>query len=103
MNAIFRETEKPELFSPRNGMIIFGQIEAQFDSGRLVVVPKLLEKRIGDYIVMIKIIDSTWDKIDAEVTRSSPLITWSFPLLRTDPPEDLRRSKAFAQFRHSTT
>jgi hypothetical protein len=41
MNAIFGEMKEPELFSPRNGMITFYQIEAQFDSGRLV-----LEKRI---------------------------------------------------------
>ncbi|KAN0077823.1 hypothetical protein V8E54_006127 [Elaphomyces granulatus] len=40
MNAIFEEMKEPELFSPRNGKIIFHQIEGQFDSGKLV-----LEKR----------------------------------------------------------
>jgi HNH endonuclease len=39
MDAIFGETKTPELFSPKNGLLISSWIEDIFDSGKLVLVP----------------------------------------------------------------
>lgn len=43
MTAIFGATESPELWSPRNGMLIASSVEARFDSGLFVIVPDLPE------------------------------------------------------------
>ncbi|KAN0076604.1 hypothetical protein V8E54_006746, partial [Elaphomyces granulatus] len=41
MSAIFGTTEHPELFHPRNGILIHGHIEAKFESGLFAIVPDL--------------------------------------------------------------
>ncbi len=43
MTAIFGPTNKPELWSPRNGMIISSTVEEKFESGLYVIVPDLPE------------------------------------------------------------
>lgn len=44
MDAIFGKKKTSELFSPRNGLMIFHAIEKQFDAGFLVIVPQLPDK-----------------------------------------------------------
>ncbi|KAK2762018.1 hypothetical protein FQN53_007588 [Emmonsiellopsis sp. PD_33] len=41
MTAIFGQTEEPELFHPRNGLIMFNPIEDMFDCGFLVIIPDI--------------------------------------------------------------
>ena len=41
MNAIFEATDSPELFSPRNGLLVSLQIEDAFDKGLMIIVPRL--------------------------------------------------------------
>lgn len=41
MDAIFGRMERPELFSPLNGMIISDLVETKFDNGFMVIVPDL--------------------------------------------------------------
>jgi len=41
MSAIFGTTEHPELFHPRNGILIHSHIEAKFESGHFAIVPDL--------------------------------------------------------------
>lgn len=41
MDAIFGPTEPPELFSPKNGLIVNSEFEAVFDKGLLAIVPLL--------------------------------------------------------------
>jgi hypothetical protein len=41
MDAIFGPTETPELFSPKNGLIVNSEFEAVFDKGLLAIVPLL--------------------------------------------------------------
>lgn len=41
MDAVFGEMGSPELFSPRNGMIVLQDAGEKFDSGFMVMVPRL--------------------------------------------------------------
>ena len=44
MDAIFGATNPPELFSTRNGLLLFSALEDNFDKGVLVIVPDLPER-----------------------------------------------------------
>jgi len=41
MDAIFGKTKEPELFSPRNGILVSREIEKYLDCGKIVIVPDL--------------------------------------------------------------
>lgn len=41
MNSVFGVMERPELFSPRNGMIVSQLVEKKFDKGFMAIVPRL--------------------------------------------------------------
>ncbi|KAK2794863.1 hypothetical protein FQN50_009848 [Emmonsiellopsis sp. PD_5] len=41
MTAIFGQTEEPELFHPRNGLIMFDRVEDMFDCGFFVIAPDI--------------------------------------------------------------
>ena len=44
MDSIFGVMETPELFSPRNGMIISELVEERFDRGFMAIVPRLPDR-----------------------------------------------------------
>jgi HNH endonuclease len=44
MNSIFGKTSPPELFSPKNGILIYRTIEEYFDKGKIVIVPDIQAK-----------------------------------------------------------
>ena len=44
MTAIFGETDEPELWSPRNGMLVSSQAEAAFNKGFLAIVPNVSDQ-----------------------------------------------------------
>jgi hypothetical protein len=44
MDAIFGKTKTPELFSPRDGLIISKAVEKVFDEGFMVIIPQLPER-----------------------------------------------------------
>jgi hypothetical protein len=44
MDSIFGMMESPELFSPRNGMIISDVVEKKFDKGFMAIVPRLPDR-----------------------------------------------------------
>ncbi|OGM44733.1 hypothetical protein ABOM_007399 [Aspergillus bombycis] len=83
MDAIFGKTSEPELFSPRNGLLIVSALEKYFDDGKLVIVPDLPERPHAAEVLRwlkgeareykIKIIDMTWEKLDRQVVVESPL------------------------------
>jgi hypothetical protein len=85
MTATFGKTKSPELFSPRNGLIVSRPFAKEFDSGKMVIVPHLPEKPTRDQILSwlkrepreykIRIIDSRWDKLDRQVSAYHTL-TW---------------------------
>ncbi|KAJ5751717.1 hypothetical protein N7520_008634 [Penicillium odoratum] len=61
MDAIFGKKSSPELFSPRNGILMSRFIEAHFRSGKLAIVPcnlTLLAENNHEY--KIKVLDPTW-------------------------------------------
>ncbi len=43
MNSIFGAIDPPELFSPLNGILIASEVEAAFDKGLFVIVPRFSE------------------------------------------------------------
>ncbi|PWY89203.1 hypothetical protein BO70DRAFT_368975 [Aspergillus heteromorphus CBS 117.55] len=77
MDAIFGKTDPPELFSPKNGILIFYEIEEFFDRGKLVIVPDIperpkmeelfswMQKKPREY--RLKLIDPTWDQTDRPI------------------------------------
>lgn len=77
MDAIFGKTQPPELFSPRNGLILAKYVEDVFDSGKIVIVPDLpnrlttvellawLKQEPREY--RTRIIDTTWDQLDRKI------------------------------------
>lgn len=80
MDAIFGKTKTPELFSPRNGLMISDVIEEVFDSGFLVIVPQLPDKptkgQLAGWLVKspreykVRIIDSSSREIDHRIRPS---------------------------------
>lgn len=78
MDTIFGKQKSPELFSPRNGLLVSKPIERYFDSGKFVIVPDLPDRpplaeviswvqgECRDY--RVKIIDSKWEKLDHTIT-----------------------------------
>ncbi|RJE20901.1 hypothetical protein PHISCL_06769 [Aspergillus sclerotialis] len=50
MDAIFGQCEEPELFSPKNGLLISKNVEAKFESGLFVIVPDLPEEPTAEMI-----------------------------------------------------
>ena len=83
MNAIFGKKKNPELFSPRNGLLISDRIEEIFDIGFLVIVPllpdnptktelaKWLTREPREY--MTRIIDPSSKLMDQLINLSSGL------------------------------
>jgi len=77
MDAIFGTTDTPELFSPKNGLMISTCIEKYFDSGKIVLVPDLPERasiidtrgwiKRDPRQYKIRIIDPNWKKLDKPV------------------------------------
>jgi hypothetical protein len=82
MDAVFGKAKKPELFSPRNGLLISSTIEKFFDSGKLVIVPDVPSKPsaidIRTWIrqeprgYKVRIIDPTWEMLDQFIRPQSP-------------------------------
>ncbi|KAJ5382383.1 hypothetical protein N7517_000294 [Penicillium concentricum] len=80
MDAIFGKAQKgPELFSPRNGLLISAAIEEFFDCGKFAIVPDLSDGaklpellrwmyHRGPREYKIKILDRTWDKLDQTIS-----------------------------------
>ncbi|RWQ91615.1 hypothetical protein C8Q69DRAFT_122967 [Paecilomyces variotii] len=74
MDAIFGTTDTPELFSPKNGLMISTCIEKYFDSGKIVLVPDIPEHAsiidIKGWVkrdprqYKIRILDPNWKKLD---------------------------------------
>lgn len=50
MDAIFGKTDEPELFGPKNSLLMSKYIEAKFESGMLVIVPALPENPTAELI-----------------------------------------------------
>ncbi|CAG7937422.1 unnamed protein product [Penicillium salamii] len=64
MDAIFGKRKHPELFSPRNGILVSVFIEQHLDSGKLVIVPDLENRpKIADLVNWLK----------SPITRDLPL------------------------------
>lgn len=78
MDAIFGRRKEPELFAPRNGLLLYKNIEKYFDSGKLVIVPDIpdhpsvtnlntwITKKPREY--KLRILDKSWDQINERVT-----------------------------------
>lgn len=83
MDAIFGKNKKPELFSPRNGLLLAKQIEDVFDKGFLVIVPLLSDNptrvELARWVMrepreyMTRIIDPSSKLMDKRVTLCSNL------------------------------
>lgn len=83
MDAIFGKRKQPELFSPRNGILVSFFIEDYLDSGKLVIVPDLEDRpKLTDLIGSLKspvrnlkmrVLDPNWNKMDTQITRDLPL------------------------------
>ncbi|CAG8924526.1 unnamed protein product [Penicillium salamii] len=83
MDAIFGKRKNPELFSPRNGILVSVFIEQHLDSGKLVIVPDLEDRpKITDFVNWLKspvqnlkmrVLDPNWNKLDKQITRDLPL------------------------------
>lgn len=83
MDAIFGRTGEPELFSPRNGLILSAAVEKVFDIGFLVVVPQLSERptkiQIAEWLTktpreyMTRIIDTSSPRMDQRTSPTSDL------------------------------
>ncbi|KAJ9298211.1 hypothetical protein DTO271G3_3816 [Paecilomyces variotii] len=77
MDAIFGTTDAPELFSPKNGLMISTCVEEYFDSGKIVLVPDIPERAsvidIRGWIkrdprqYKIRILDPNWKKFDKPI------------------------------------
>lgn len=77
MDAIFGATNPPELFSTRNGLLLFSALEDNFDKGVLVIVPDLPDppprNRLAAWLksptreYKLRIIDTSWELIDDPV------------------------------------
>jgi hypothetical protein len=88
MDAIFGKKRPPELFSPRNGLLLCKRLERYFDAGKFVIVPDVefqgngvvsavknwLEAEPREYHV--RVIDPDWEKIGETVYRQSPNLTY---------------------------
>ncbi|KAJ5534969.1 hypothetical protein N7527_001223 [Penicillium freii] len=83
MDAIFGKRKHPELFSPRNGILLSVFIEDYLDSGKLVIVPDLEDRpKLTDLISWLKspirnlkmrVLDPNWNKLETQITRDLPL------------------------------
>ncbi|KAJ5880620.1 uncharacterized protein N7473_011673 [Penicillium subrubescens] len=85
MDAIFGEQAEPELFSPRNGLLIAQHIEKVLDIGKLAIVPYISEStgfcldNIKSWIAnqqreyQVKILDPKWDRLDTRIYSFSSL------------------------------
>ena len=81
MTASFGPTEEAELWSPRNGLLISGTAEENFERGLYVIVPDIPENASVDEVsswnmsepkeYKIKIIDPTHPRIDSTVDRKT--------------------------------
>ena len=77
MDAMFGATNPPELFSTRNGLLLFSALEDNFDKGVLVIVPDLPDRpprnRLAAWLksptreYKLRIIDTSWELIDDPV------------------------------------
>ncbi|KAB8264844.1 hypothetical protein BDV32DRAFT_144879 [Aspergillus pseudonomiae] len=78
MDAIFGRKRPPELFSTKNGLLLFNGIERVFDAGKLVIVPDLTERPAIEELLAwiqretreykIKVIDLSWDRLDKRIS-----------------------------------
>jgi hypothetical protein len=83
MDSIFGKTKTPELFSPKNGLIISSLIEDVFDSGKLVIVPDVPNipsaSDISAWVrreprkYKVQIIDPTWDQLGERIITTTML------------------------------
>lgn len=86
MDAIFGETESPELFDAKNGLLIYSGIEAKFESGLFAIVPDLPDDPTADQIVQwqevspkeykLKIVDRDPAKMSKVVPELGDGMTW---------------------------
>ncbi|KAJ5918166.1 hypothetical protein N7454_010541 [Penicillium verhagenii] len=83
MNAIFGKTKSPELFSPRNGLLISSTIERYMDAGKIVIVPDLPERpKVPELLkwltsrsrsLKVRLLDPTWEKREKLISAVSSL------------------------------
>lgn len=83
MDAIFEKNKKPELFSPRNRLLVSKQIEDVFDIGFLDIVPLLSDNPTKGELTkwdmrepreyMTRIIDSSLKLMNRQICLSSNL------------------------------
>ncbi|KAL9106354.1 MAG: hypothetical protein Q9227_008623 [Pyrenula ochraceoflavens] len=87
MDAIFGQTEKPELFSARNGFFLNRGVERLFDKGLFAIVPNIPEQASTEQIkkwrndevknYKIRIIDFEHAQIDQSVSENlHPPLSW---------------------------
>jgi HNH endonuclease len=85
MNSVFGIMEEPELFSPRNGMIVSQLVEKKFDKGFMAIVPRLpdnpTQSEIAEWNLSepkeykVRILDPESPEA-GEVIRPDPRLTW---------------------------
>ncbi|KAJ5462911.1 hypothetical protein N7475_007855 [Penicillium sp. IBT 31633x] len=83
MDAIFGRTKQPELFSPRNGILLSTYIGRYLDCGKIVIVPSLPDRpKLAELTgwlksdvrsLKIRVLDQNWDKLDKQIVRDLPL------------------------------
>ncbi|KXG52810.1 uncharacterized protein PGRI_080660 [Penicillium griseofulvum] len=83
MDAIFGKTKTPELFSPRNGVMVSKYIEHYLDSGKMVIVPNLPDRpKLAQLLgwlnsdvrsLKIRLLDHSWNKLEHPIVRDLPL------------------------------
>lgn len=86
MNSVFGVMEEPELFSPRNGMLISHLVEKKFDKGFMAIIPRLPDHPTQPQIAQwnlsepkeykIRMIDLNNPEVDHVITPESDL-TWT--------------------------
>ncbi|QKX56247.1 uncharacterized protein TRUGW13939_03348 [Talaromyces rugulosus] len=86
MDEIFGKIRPEEMFSSKNGIIIHKSIEEQFDKGVFVIVPDIPDEFSMEQVRVwvtgevrnykIRIIDSTFHKLDHGVIEPDSSMTW---------------------------
>ncbi|CAG8395724.1 unnamed protein product [Penicillium salamii] len=110
MDAIFGKKKHPELFSPRNGILVSIFIEEHLDSGKLVIVPDLEDRpKIADLIGWLKtpvrnlkmrVLDSNWNKLETQITRDLPLKYKDLDNRRLNFKTDFRPAAKYLYFHY---
>ncbi|RAK95443.1 HNH endonuclease signature motif containing protein [Aspergillus ibericus CBS 121593] len=83
MGAIFGVTKTPELFSPRNGLMMASFIEDVFDCGKIVIVPDLPDRpKLAELLAWlgqetreykVRILDQNWKLLGKTIELGSQM------------------------------